>query len=339
VTEQVRVGGLRGYTELVRQLGGDPLKLTRDCGIPDDTLDDEDDLIPYRQLIHLLEQTASELEVADFGLRLAASQDIGILGPLAVAMQNSTTVEEAMRCATTYLFIQSPALSLDIDPLTQHTRMRLNIRLANMTHGSMRQAEDLGIGVVHGVLQLLAQEHYRLIRVELPHEPLCPASVYDRYFGAPVIFNCDQNAVYVSHATLAHSLANRSKALHLMAAEYLDVHLPSPDGLFSTRVETAVRRTLGTDSCNRQSIARAMALHPRTLQRQLEDEGNSFEEIRDRIRRERADYYLRYSDLPLAQVAGIIGYSEQSILTRSCRRWFGATPRELRRSGKRPRTR
>jgi AraC-like DNA-binding protein len=337
MTAQVRVGGLRGYSLLVKRMGGDPRHYTDQCGIPYGLLDNEDALIPYRQLIHLLELTATDLNVPDFGLRLAASQDIGVLGPLAMVMQNSATVEEAMRCGATYLFVQSPALSLDIEPLTQSTRVRLNIRLNSMPHGSMRQAEDLGIGVTHGVLQLLGLEHYDLLSVELPHEPLCPTSVYETFFGAPVTFNCAQNALYVSHGTLSARLGSHSETLHRLAADYLDVQLPSPDGRVTSRVETAVRKTMGTDSCDRESIARAMAMHPRTLQRRLEREGESFDEIRDRIRRERAQYYLCSTDLPLAQVAGILGYAEQAILTRSCRRWYGTTPRRLRASGPPPR--
>jgi AraC-like DNA-binding protein len=330
MTAKVRVGGLRGYNELVQQLGGDPLRLTRACDIRDGLLDDEDALIHYRQLIQLMEKTAAELALPDFGLRLAASQDIGVLGPLAVAMQNSSTVEEAMRCAATYLFIQSPALVLDIEKLSTCTRLRLNINLSRMPHRGMRQAEDLAIGVAHGVLKLLAQEAYRPIRVELPHEPLVSESGYETYFGAPVVFNCDRNALYVSHDSMSTCLHHRSEQLHRIAADYLNVQFPSADGLIASRVETAVRKTLGTDSCNRASVAKAMAMHPRTLQRHLQKEGTSFEAIRDGIRRETVEHYLCHTNMPLSQVAGMAGYSEQAILSRSCRRWFGHSPRSIR---------
>jgi AraC-like DNA-binding protein len=166
--------------------------------------------------------------------------------------------------------------------------------------------------------------------VELPHEPLCSPSVYERYFGVPVTFGAPANAAYVTTATMNASLSARSEQLHQLATSYLDVQYPSPDGLVASRVETAVRRTLGTDSCNRNAVARAMAMHPRTLQRRLEKEGVTFDELRDRIRRERAEYYLCSTNAPLSQVAGIIGYAEQSILTRSCQRWFGQSPRNFR---------
>jgi len=330
VTATVRVSGLRGYHELVTRLGGDPERLARDCGIDTRILGDEDALIPYRQVIYLTEHCATKLGVPDFGLRLAAIQDIGILGPLAVAMQNSSTVEEAMRCAASHLFVQSPALQMGIDEQGEQTRVRLQINLSNMPHQGMRQAEDLAAGVSYGILTLLAGDNCDLIRIELPHEPLCATSVYERYFGAPVLFACAANAIIITTATMKTCLSERSEQLRQLATNYLDVQFPTPDGLVATRVETAIRRTLGTDSCNRTTVARAMAMHPRTLQRRLEREGENFDRIRDRVRQEKAEYYLRQTNAPLSQVAGIIGYSEQSILTRSCRRWFGLPPRKVR---------
>ncbi len=330
MTAKVRVSGLRGYSSLVRQMGCDPQKLTRHCGILPEVLDDDDALIPYRKLIHLMEHSAGELGQADFGLRLAASQDIGVVGALAVAMQHSANLQEAMHCASNYLFVQSPALSFDVEELADCVRLRLDIRLRNMPHNEMRQAEDLGIGLMHGILKLLAQDHYQLLRVELPHAPLCLERVYRNYFGAPVTFGFKQNAIYVSKATMEAPLMGRNPELHKLAAAYLDAQKPSPDGLFSERVETAVRRALSTDSCDRDSIASAMAIHPRTLQRRLEQERKAFDDIRNHVRRERAQYYLCHTDLSLTQVANLLGYAEQAVLNRSCRRWFGCTPRELR---------
>jgi len=63
MTAKVRVGGLRGYNELVTELGGDPQYFTRACGVPDGLLDNEDAPIPYRQLIQLLGMTAAELDL------------------------------------------------------------------------------------------------------------------------------------------------------------------------------------------------------------------------------------------------------------------------------------
>lgn len=57
-------------------------------------------------------------------------------------------------------------------------------------------------------------------------------------------------------------------------------------------------------------------------------------DVIDRVRREQAARYLGDPRFGLTQVTGLLGYTEQSTLNRSCRRWFGCTPRQYRaRSG------
>lgn len=332
MTARVRAGGLRGYSELVEELGGNPAKLTAACNINHELLGDEDALVSYRSIVHLMELTSKELQLPDLGLRLAAKQDIGILGTLAVAMQNCRSVEEACRCAATYLFMQSPALVFEIDKMPTSARLRLEINLSHLTHNSMCQTEDLGIGITFSNLRMLAEDRFKLLRVELPHPPLCSPSVYESYFNAPVVFSSDHNALYVTRETLSAPLTHRSEKLRQMAAAFLDLQSSPDDVGVAVKVETAIRRSLGTDSCDRESIARAMGMHSRTMQRHLKKEGTTFEVIRDTVRREMVEQYLYHSDMPISQIAALVGYSEQSILSRSCLRWFGKPPGSLRKS-------
>lgn len=76
-----------------------------------------------------------------------------------------------------------------------------------------------------------------------------------------------------------------------------------------------------------------MTAHPRTLQRRLAAEGTSFAAILDDVRRDAARRYLTTTDMPMSQVASLIGLSEQATLTRSCRRWWATTPTAIRRDG------
>ena len=73
-----------------------------------------------------------------------------------------------------------------------------------------------------------------------------------------------------------------------------------------------------------------LGIHPRALQRRLRAEGESFEAIKDGVRREIALRYLKDASIPLIRVAKMLGYSETSALSRSCYRWFSASPRQVR---------
>lgn len=72
-------------------------------------------------------------------------------------------------------------------------------------------------------------------------------------------------------------------------------------------------------------------MHPCTLQRRLDTEHTRFEALREDVRRDTALRYLCETRIPLTPLAGLLGLSEQSALSRCCRRWFGQTPSTLRR--------
>ncbi len=78
-------------------------------------------------------------------------------------------------------------------------------------------------------------------------------------------------------------------------------------------------------------ISRLLTMHPRTLQRRLAAENTSFATILDDVRRRQAHRYLTTTEMPMSQIAHLVGLADQSILTRYARRWWNATPREIRR--------
>jgi len=68
----------------------------------------------------------------------------------------------------------------------------------------------------------------------------------------------------------------------------------------------------------------------RTLQRRLSDRGYSFQKVVDEARRELAERLLKGTEYPLAEVAFLTGFSEQSAFNRAFKRWAGQTPRSFR---------
>ena len=62
----------------------------------------------------------------------------------------------------------------------------------------------------------------------------------------------------------------------------------------------------------------------------LREESVEFEELLDRIRRERADAYLGEMEIPMQQVASLLGFNGNDELAQACRRWFGSAPLERR---------
>lgn len=330
MTATVRAAGFAGYAGLVTALGGDPDALIRAYGVSRCDLDQGDLRIPFRDIIHALQHTATALDNPGFGLQLASGQDISILGPIAIAMQNSQTIAEAMDYCARFLFIQSPALSLQIHTLPKHTQLEIRFHLRNLSHADAEQIEGLTIGGAHRIFQLLAGDQYQLNGIKIPHTDKAIKRIYEQHFETDVITGSEANTLCVSNETMSASLVNSSEMMKKVALDYLNLQFTHCGSSISWRVEQAISKTLGTRSCNRDAIAAALAMHPRTLQRKLAVEDLSFDAIRDQLRKQRAQYYLCDTRMPLSQVAALLGYSEQAILTRSCHRWFEQSPRQLR---------
>lgn len=81
-------------------------------------------------------------------------------------------------------------------------------------------------------------------------------------------------------------------------------------------------------------MAASLGISPRTLVRRLSDEGESFQGLLDEVRKEAALWFLRETRLTVEEIAERLGYVDTSNFSRTCKRWFNRTARELRREGR-----
>jgi len=326
----VQAQSLRGYRELVADLGGNPTRLLREAGIDPAALNRLTAFITFEALTDLLEGSAADLRCPDFGLRLADRQDIGILGTLAVAMRYSATVGEAMQCASKYLEVYNAAIAFNIRTGEPRTQARLEFRLLPGHYLRWAQTAEHGIGLTWRIMTLLSEGRCHLQRVWFPHPAGATEATYRARFNAPLVFRAGQAALAVAEKDLKLPISENIQELHDVASRYLQSQLSRGTTTLTVQVRQAVEALLGTGACSHGEVARALYMHPRTLQRRVREEGTTFEAIKDEARRDLAQRYLSQPDLPLTQITALLGYSEQSAFGRSCRRWFDMTPREVR---------
>jgi AraC-like DNA-binding protein len=97
------------------------------------------------------------------------------------------------------------------------------------------------------------------------------------------------------------------------------------------------RRLLTREGLNTQldlgsfeQVAQGLGLSTHTLRRRLRDEGHSFQQIKDTLRRGRAVHLLQNTALPVASIAEALGFSEPAAFTRAFKKWTGLPPAEFR---------
>ena len=79
-------------------------------------------------------------------------------------------------------------------------------------------------------------------------------------------------------------------------------------------------------------IAENFNTSPRTLQRKLQEEGVSFQQLADSVRKSIAMHYLQLGNHPMKEVSYMLGYNELSAFTRAFKRWTGKTPMDFQKT-------
>jgi AraC-like DNA-binding protein len=168
--------------------------------------------------------------------------------------------------------------------------------------------------------------------VHLPHSPLTPASDYVRHFGCSAHFAQPTAGFVLRGADLRRRLRRDDQTHHSAVAELSELITDGRAPLIQV-VTDMIRTLLPTGALGVELVASQLGLHPRTLQRRLAAENASFASLVDNVRSQNAQRYLRDTDISLEHLTRLLGYSEQSVLTRSCQRWFSTTPTGYRETG------
>src|SRR6516165_2743011 len=226
MTAMVQAQSLRGYRELVGDLGGNPSRLLRRAGVDPAALDQLTAFISFEAVTDLLERSASELDSPDFGLRLAERQDIGILGTLAVAMRYSETVGEAMLTASQYLDVYNAAISFTLGTGDRPGQARLVFKLLPGHYLRWAQTAEHGIGLTWRILTLLSEGRCHLRGVWFPHPAVAAEASYQARFDAPAFFGADQAALAVTERDLDLPISDNIEELHDLVTRYMDSRLP-----------------------------------------------------------------------------------------------------------------
>ena len=324
----IRATAMWGYPELVRELGGDPAAFLARFHIPAGAEHQEDAFVSFASLTRMFEASAEELVCPDFGLRLSGKQGLHILGPIAVIARNAQTLLGGVEAIAHYLYIHSPALRLAAG---QRTEACIEFTY-EMTEPGVPyiQGYELSMGIAVRILRLLGGPQARYQAVSFMHHQQGSDAAYRDALGCPVRFGEAWCGFELPSQLVDRRIENADPETQRIATKYLEsTYLPNSVPLCD-RVAELTRRLLPTGQCSAEAIADELAMHPRTLQRRLATEGVRCQDVIDRERRAQAARYLAEPGLHLSQIAGLLGYSEQSALNRSCRRWFGKTPRQYR---------
>ncbi|MEM9182481.1 MAG: AraC family transcriptional regulator [Pseudomonadota bacterium] len=342
----VRAGSLHGYADLVSSLGQDPLALLNEAGLPRECLlpDREDDYLPLEQFELALALAASRCDTPELSLLLGSRQQPqALLGALGFALQHASTAGAALQELRRYFFFQVRGARLELD--VDRSAVSFSFALAGNPSlmASFRHSAELCLGAGLSLMGQLIGARWSPAAVHFFHHPPAPRAVrarYERLFAAPVRWDQPANALVFPRSDLDRPLESADAGLQALTHRYLEQLRRAYQDDFKAQTTSMIEHALKSGRCSIEQVAALSGIHRRTLHRRLAAEGTSFRELLDQVRRRLAHRLLTSSKLSVAEVAELLGYSETSVLTRACRRWYGCSPRSVRRrwisSGEKP---
>ncbi|CAN7431949.1 AraC family transcriptional regulator [Acidovorax sp. LjRoot129] len=154
---------------------------------------------------------------------------------------------------------------------------------------------------------------------------------YRAAFGLLPRFGQPANRFLLADADLLAPIPTHNPSLWALHERMVESELDQlGQTLASTRVRTEIARVLHLGEPRREDIAARLHLTDRTLQRRLQAESVSYQQLLDDTRCELARQHLSDARRSLGEIADLLGFADQSNLFRACKRWFGMPPGQYR---------
>jgi AraC-like DNA-binding protein len=233
----------------------------------------------------------------------------------------------------------------DIELSVEERDGKAHIRLLELKDlGEQREFGVLSVlRNLYGVACWLVDSRITLEQVHFAFEAPAHQAVYPLMFQGPVLFGSATpiSELVMNASYLALPLRRDEAALQRMleTALTLTVLQYRKDRLLLTQVKQALAM-YPKDTHSAEDLAPLLNLSPRSLHRQLKEEGTSLQVLKDEVRHERAIELLQRTRKPIKQVAESAGFQNEKSFIRAFKQWTGQTPavfREARQSsGKAP---
>lgn len=262
-----------------------------------------------------------------FGLLAGQSINLHSLGPTGRLASTASRVGEALHDLTTYFVLHESGgvthLAVSNGTATFSCGIQAAIRHTD-------QACDIAAVVLLNVMRQLCGPGWQPGAVLLPRRRPEDVRPYREALQAPIRFDSVQASVQFPTEWLDRPVVGSDPLRHAALQEHVAAASDRTDPLLENEVRRAIRRSLTSGRISRESIARQLGLHPRTLVRRLTENGLSFQALLDETRALVAPQLLRDTRVRVSRIATSLGYRDPTVFSRAFRGWTGHTPRAFR---------
>ncbi len=308
--------------EALEPYGCDSDSLFRRAGLDKDAIMIPGARYPVTAVRRLWRLAREETGDPCLGLFTARNLRPTALHALGFSWLASPTLLAGLERMARYAKIANTLLKPDILVEGDQVRVVRNVD-CEITH----EAVDGFLAAVVKVCRTMSNSDFAPQVVTIRHAHFGHADQYIKYFGCPVFFQADEDALHFDRALLEQRLPagnlDLAHANDRVAEQYLATLNPD---LVQDRVREILLDLLPSGEVSQNAVAGKLNKSVSSLQRQLKYEGLSYKQILEDTRQELASSFIREGRYSLAQIAYLLGFSDQANFSRAFKRWTGTTP-------------
>ncbi|MCH9680401.1 MAG: AraC family transcriptional regulator [Deltaproteobacteria bacterium] len=333
--QRVLASMVLGTAAAFATLGPTHAELLDAAGLAPSAVEDPDALIEYEALVRLWAFVLERFPDRPLGMALARQgaqirrQSLGVFG---YAVQHCRDVRQSLALLIRYCPLVFPRIALELHVAGGQAQLRVDHepRVVAMI-------EPIELLVASLTLDLAAIDAQLTDNVQVcfRHAPKHSADVYAEFFGPAVQFGSSWTGLAFDAVVLDQPISGADPQIGKYLRQLADAQLeaarpPSDEPTLDARVRTLIDERLMAGRSDQASVARALGMSPRTLQRRLDQLDTSFGRLLEHVRHERALQLLTVPQLSVGEVAFMLGYTNPRPFYRSFRRWTGRTPSQWR---------
>ncbi|HVP85934.1 MAG TPA: AraC family transcriptional regulator ligand-binding domain-containing protein [Rhizomicrobium sp.] len=320
----VRARYMTAFNSCVRSLGGNPSSILGLVGLQTRDIEDPARWISFKSCLRALQLAARTLNEPAFGIKLQRSRDFSFLGPLLLIAQHSENLTAALLNVSRYLSIQNTgyrtAFVVGPETCVRSYEMAPELRLI------ADQFIEESLLSTRKMIALITGDVVPVIHYSMRHRPLRSQDAYLEDYGAPVLFEQEFDGVVIDRKFADHEIPNRDPNIQKFVLNYLEERILPTSGEVISATRSLLEALVPMGQAKIEVVAQHLHMHPRTLQRRLNEHGCSFSQLLEEKRRMMAERLLRDGNLPLSNIASYLGYAEQSAFNHAFGRWHGQSP-------------
>jgi AraC-like DNA-binding protein len=244
----------------------------------------------------------------------------------------SSTLLGAMQRLTRYYRLMSTA-SVEVSLAETEDSFALSAVFPEESQSPPKEGIDCGMTALLMLCDIVAEKEIRPLRIELTCAATVHPDAYRDALRAPIHFNAEIGTFHFDkdllRERLPHGTPDVARATDKIAENYIETLDPY-------KVASQVRRLLidllPSGNSGQELVSSRLNRSASTLHRQLQAEGMSYRDVLESTRRSLAEEYLRDGKHSQAQIAYLLGFSDQSNFSRAFKRWTLMSPSQFQQS-------